>query len=155
MLRSIRTEADNERHQSASILEMQEITKKKKEIDKLVLQSINLAIRNGDEEKVLHYLDLLNFTVSLKAVIQLCNKSNADQLARRVSMFISEKDTREMHEMQVQQMTSKITSQRNDSTQVSKLLKINENKVALDSNGKIDLGSLSMNNRTPQNIFVE
>lgn len=64
-------------------------------------------------------------------------------------MFISEKDTREMHEMQVQQMTSKITSQRNDSTQVSKLLKINENKVALDSNGKIDLGSLSMNNKAP------
>ena len=98
MLRSIRTEADNERHLSASILEMQEITKKKKEIDKLVLQSINLSIRNGEEEKVLHYIDLLNYTQSLKAVIQLCQQSNADELARRVIMFISEKDTREMHE---------------------------------------------------------
>lgn len=32
---------------------------------------------------------------------------------------------------------------------------MNETKIAMDTNGKIDLASLSMNNKPPQNTFVE
>ena len=62
LLKTIRTEADNERHQSQSILELQEITNKKKELDKIVMQSIRLAILNNEPDKVFQYLDLINFT---------------------------------------------------------------------------------------------
>lgn len=40
MLKTLRTETDNERYQSQSIMELQEITNKKKELDKIVMQSI-------------------------------------------------------------------------------------------------------------------
>jgi len=83
-------------------LEIQEITNKKKELDKIVIQSIRLAILNDEHEKVFQYLDLINFTQSLKVVIRLCNSLKADQLAQRVSMFISERETREIHETQMQ-----------------------------------------------------
>lgn len=62
MLKTIRSDVDNERPQSDTILELQEITNKKKELDKLVLQSIRLAIVNDEHEKVFQYLDLINFT---------------------------------------------------------------------------------------------
>ena len=52
MLKTIRTEGDNERAQSDTILEIQELTNKKKELDKLILQSIRLAIINDEHEKV-------------------------------------------------------------------------------------------------------
>lgn len=41
---------------------MQEITNKKKELDKIVMQSIRLAILNNEHDKVFQYLDLINFT---------------------------------------------------------------------------------------------
>ena len=103
MLKTIRSETDNERAQSDTILEIQDLTNKKRELDKLVLQSVRLAIVNQEHEKVFQYLDLINFTQSLKLVIRLCNSLKADELAQRVSMFISEKETREHHEQQRQQ----------------------------------------------------
>lgn len=78
------------------------MTDKKRELDKVVLQLIRLAIINDEHEKVFQYLDLINFTQSLKLVIRLCNSLKADQLAQRVNMFISEKETREVHETQRQ-----------------------------------------------------
>ena len=57
---------------------MQEITNKKKELDKIVMQSIRLAILNNEHDKVFQYLDLINFTQSLKLVIKLCNSLKAD-----------------------------------------------------------------------------
>lgn len=81
MLKTIRSETDNERAQSDTILEIQDLTNKKRELDKLVLQSVRLAIVNQEHEKVFQYLDLINFTQSLKLVIRLCNSLKADELA--------------------------------------------------------------------------
>ena len=145
MLKTIRSETDNEGHQSMSILELQDITNKKKELDKIIIKSIHLAILNDEHEKVFQYLDLINFTQSLNLVIRLCDSLKADQLAHRVNMFMNERVTREKHETQVQQMASKLTAQRNDSTQVSRCMKINEGQAGVDGNGKIDLAKLSMN----------
>lgn len=68
-------------------------------------------------------------------------------------MFISERETRELHETQVQSMASRITAQKNDSTQITRCLKINEANNGIDGSGKIDLGKLSMN-KPSQSIYV-
>ena len=69
-------------------------------------------------------------------------------------MFISEKETRELHETQVQSMASRITAQKNDSTQISRCLKMNEGHAGMDAHGKIDLGKLQMN-KPAQSTYVE
>jgi hypothetical protein len=51
---------------------------------------------NGDHDKVFTYLDLLNFSNSLKICIKLCNSLNENYLAQQISKFISEKEQKEI-----------------------------------------------------------
>ena len=67
---------DNERFLSESIMDVKEITQKKKELDKTILNAIRLCIVNDEHDKVFTYLDLLHFTQSIKLSIKLCNSLN-------------------------------------------------------------------------------
>jgi hypothetical protein len=61
-LKRFRGPYDNERFLTESIMEARQITEKKKELDKLILNAIRLCIVNDEHDKVFTYLDLLNFT---------------------------------------------------------------------------------------------
>lgn len=45
-----------------NILEASEINKKKKDFDKLILNSIRLSIQAEEHDKVFQYIEMLNFT---------------------------------------------------------------------------------------------
>ena len=59
----------------------QDLTNKKKEMDKLLLNAIRLCIISDDHEKVFTFMDMLNFTQSLNICVTLCNQLNQDELA--------------------------------------------------------------------------
>ena len=59
-------------------------------------------------------------------------------------MFISERETRDLHDIERQQATAQMTARKNDSAQVTRCLKMQEGGVGLDAEGKIDLASLSV-----------
>lgn len=56
-LKHFRGRYDSEKFLSQSILEAREITQKKKEFDKIILNQIKYCIDNDDHEKVFTYLD--------------------------------------------------------------------------------------------------
>lgn len=72
---------DNERFLSETILEQKELIEKKKEMDKTLIETIRLAIINDEQDKVFTYLELLNFTASIRIVVKLCNQLNQNVLA--------------------------------------------------------------------------
>ena len=67
---------DNSRFLSESIMDAKEITQKKKDHDKTILNAIRLSIMNEEHDKVFTYLDMLHFTQSIKICIKLCNSLN-------------------------------------------------------------------------------
>ena len=153
-LKTVRSETDNERAQSGSIFEPKDIVAKKKELDKLVLNAIRLAIVNDEQEKVFTYLELLHFTQSLKLCIKLCNNLKADRLAQRVSMFISDKETREMHDSQRMQAAVAASASKNDSRQVARCLKMTEGRGAMERAGKTDLAQFAVSKPSPYSAVV-
>lgn len=82
---------DNERFMSESILDQKDITQKKKELDKQMIGAIRVAIVNDEHDKVFTYLELLNFTTTIKVVVKLCNELQQNHLAQRISKYIDEK----------------------------------------------------------------
>lgn len=72
-LKHFRGRYDSEKVLSASILEARELTQKKKDFDKLILQSIKLCIDNDEHDKVFTYIEMIHFTASLKLCVKLCN----------------------------------------------------------------------------------
>lgn len=60
-LKHFRGRYDSEKILSQSILEAREMTQKKKEFDKIILNQIKHCIDNDEHEKILTYLDLMNF----------------------------------------------------------------------------------------------
>jgi len=101
-LKRFRGHYDNERYLSESILEAKQIVDKKKELDKLILNAIRLCIVNDEHDKVFTYLDLLNFTQSLKLSVKLCNSLQQNTLAQKISQFITEREEKEVLEKQYQ-----------------------------------------------------
>lgn len=71
-LKHFRSKYDNEYHLSESIMETSEINTKKKDFDKLILNAIRMCIVSEETEKVFSYMDMLNFSQSLKLVVKLC-----------------------------------------------------------------------------------
>lgn len=55
-----------------NILDASEMNKKKKEFDKLILNSIRLSIMAEEQDKVFQYIEMLHFTKSLKLCVKLC-----------------------------------------------------------------------------------
>ena len=73
-LRHYRSRYDSERVLSESIFENSDITAKKRELDKLVIENIRVCIMNGEHQKVFTYLTRLNYTQSLTLVVKLCEQ---------------------------------------------------------------------------------
>jgi hypothetical protein len=93
---------DNERFLSETILEQKELIEKKKSMDKSLIETIRLAILNDEQDKIFTYLELLNFTASIKIIVKLCNQLNQNMLAQKVSQFIEEKAEKEVLQKQYQ-----------------------------------------------------
>ena len=75
-LKLFRSQRDPERVLSESILDAKKVAQQKKELDKHIIQCVRLAIMNDEHDKVFTYLELLNFSQSLKICIRLCNDLN-------------------------------------------------------------------------------
>ena len=97
-LKHYRSRYDSERVITENIMESSEITNKKRELDKLVIENIRSCIMNDDHQKVFTYLNLLHFSVSLKLVVKLCDQLKQTQLAQQVSKFLDDKQYRESFE---------------------------------------------------------
>jgi len=76
ILKSCRGRYESEKVLSESIFEASDVTKNKKELDKLVLQAMRLAIVNKEHDKVETYLDLFHFSQSLQIAVKMCNQLN-------------------------------------------------------------------------------
>ena len=72
-LKHYRSRYDSERVLTENIMEGADITNKKRELDKLVIENIRVCIMNEDHQKVFTYLNLLHYSVSLKLVVKLCD----------------------------------------------------------------------------------
>ena len=75
-LKHFRSKYDNEYVLSESIMSANDLTNKKKEMDKLILNSIRMCIVTEEVEKVFSYIDLLNFSQSVKLCVSLCESMN-------------------------------------------------------------------------------
>lgn len=87
-LKNFRSKYDNEFQQSESVLDQAAITQKKKEIDKLLLNAARMCIMADDSEKVLSYMEMMNFGQSLKLSLKLCEQLKATETAKKVAKFI-------------------------------------------------------------------
>ena len=61
-LKNFRSKYDTEFYQSESILDQTQLINKKKDIDKLLLNAVRMCIMGDDHEKVLSYMEMMNFT---------------------------------------------------------------------------------------------
>ena len=84
-LKHFRSKYDNEYPLSLSILSTGDIAKKKKELDKVTINAIRLCILSQDHDRVFSYLELLNFSESLKMCIKLCDAMNAQELSQKIA----------------------------------------------------------------------
>ena len=101
-----------------NILDNSEIQKKKKEFDKLMLNSIRLCIMNDEHDKVFSYIEMLHFTQSLKLCIKLCGSLQQATLANKVSQYLKEKEQRAL----IEHSHKKVMAPTFDSRQVGNLL---------------------------------
>ena len=83
-LKDFRDRYDSEK-MAENILDASEIQKKKKEFDKLILNSIRLSIMADEHDKVFSYIEMLHFTQSLKLCVKLCSSLQQATLANKVS----------------------------------------------------------------------
>lgn len=95
-LKHFRSKYDNEYPQTETVCSNGDISNKKKEIDKLLLNSIRILIVNEEYEKVFSYIDQLYFTQSLKICIKLCESLNAMELAMKVGKYLQDKEQKEI-----------------------------------------------------------
>jgi len=77
-------------------MSLSDVNTKKKEIDKLILESIRICIVNEEQEKVFSYIDQLSFTQSLKYCIKLCESLQAYELSQKVGKYLQEKEQKEI-----------------------------------------------------------
>jgi len=55
-----------------------------------------MCIMSDESEKVLSYMEMMNFGQSLKLSLKLCEQLKATEIAKKVTKFISDKDNREL-----------------------------------------------------------
>ena len=65
-------------------------------MDKLLLNAVRICIMSDDNEKVFSYMEMFNFTQSLKLCIKLFEQLKRPEMAQKVARFISDKETREI-----------------------------------------------------------
>ena len=97
-------------------MDQKELVQKKRELDKHILNCVRTCILNEEQSKVMTYLDLLHFSQSIKLVVKLCNSLGQHDLARQVSIFISDKEAQEIMQQQYKKTP---VAQALDSRQVS------------------------------------
>ena len=73
-----------------------DLNTKKKEMDKILLNVIRKTILEDNPEKVFQYLDMLNFSQSLKLCVKLCEQLNQSELAHKVSQHLQEKEQKDI-----------------------------------------------------------
>ncbi|TNV85001.1 hypothetical protein FGO68_gene11836 [Halteria grandinella] len=139
-LKHFRSKYDSDYFQSASILSVTELANKKKEMDKHTLNAIRLSIVNQDEERVFSYMELLNYSQSLKIVIQLCESLNASDLSQKIARFITEKESKDVMLDSYKAQSSKMHTAQSSGLENRRLL-----KTAISSTGKQDLASYAIN----------
>jgi hypothetical protein len=94
-LKHFRTKYDNEYPQTETVCSNGDISNKKKDIDKLLLNAIRLLITNDEQDKVYSLIDQLYFSQSLKICIKLCEQLNAMELALKVGRYLQDKEQQE------------------------------------------------------------
>jgi DNA-directed RNA polymerase subunit L len=65
-------------------------------MDKLLLNAVRICLMSDDNEKVFSYMEMFNFTQSLKLCIKLCEQLKRPEMAQKVAKFIEDKETREI-----------------------------------------------------------
>jgi 3-methyladenine DNA glycosylase Tag len=110
-----------------SIMDTTELTKQRKEVDKLILNAIRLSIMADEQDKVFQYLDMLNFTQSLRLCVKLCNSLQQNTLSNKVSQYLKDKEQRTIIE-QSRKKTVPMTApiEKFDSRQVGGCLNVEE-----------------------------
>lgn len=73
-------------------MESSDITNKKKEMDKQILNLIRMCIVTEEVDKVFTYIDLLHFSQSIKLCVSLCESMNQFELGQKIQKFISDKE---------------------------------------------------------------
>ena len=109
-LKHFRSKYDAEFPISESILTTNDITNRRKDMDKNTLNAIRLSILNDDHERVFSYLDLLHFSQSLKLCVNLCEQLNASDLSQKIAKYIADKEQKEVM-LETYKATSKPATQ--------------------------------------------
>ena len=73
-----------------------ELQQKKKELDKAIIGAIRICVMSSDHEKVFAYMNMINFTQTLKICVNFCDSVNASELASKISKFIQDKEQKEI-----------------------------------------------------------
>jgi hypothetical protein len=137
-LKHFRSKYDAEFGLSHTILKDNEFVNKKKEMDKLTLGAIRLCIMNNDNERIFSYIELLNFSTSLKLCIQLRDQLNASELSQKIAKLVSEKEQKDL-------MMETYKSSRPQAALLSGLDNRRMLKTAISSGDRPDLSSHSLN----------
>ena len=95
-LKHFRTKYDTEYVQTETILGKTELQQKKKELDKAIIGAIRICVMSSDHEKVFAYMNMINFTQTLKICVNFCDSVNASELAQKISKFIQDKEQKEI-----------------------------------------------------------
>lgn len=95
-MKHFRTKYDTEYNQTESILGKTELQQKKKEMDKAIINAIRICVMSGDHEKVFAFMNMINFTQTLKICVNFCDSVNANELAQKISKFIQDKEQKEI-----------------------------------------------------------
>ena len=144
-LKHFRSKYDAEFPISESILTSNDITNRRKDMDKNTLNAIRLSILNDDHERVFSYLDLLHFSQSLKLCVNLCEQLNAFDLSQKIAKYIADKESREVM-LETYKATNKTAANQNSLEQRRML------KTAMTSGGdKPDLSQFAINAAPVQN----
>lgn len=101
-LKDLRSDNDNEKHLSASILDENAHKALKREEDKALINAMRVSITTDQHEKVFSYFNMLNYGKSMKLAVQLCEKLGQANLASRLNLKINDMETRMRLEQQKQ-----------------------------------------------------
>lgn len=109
-LKQFRTKIVPEYFLSESIKDPNQLQSEKKEVDKLLLNAIRLCLIKEDFQKVFSYMDMFYFTNSLKLVEKMCEQLKQPELAKKVNLYLSEKENKDLYMQQQKKPTTQSTS---------------------------------------------
>lgn len=104
-LKNFRSKYDSEFQQSESILDQTQLINKKKEIDKLLLNAVRMSIMADEAGKVISYMEMMNFSQSLKLCQKLCEQLRATDTASKVAKYIQEREMKDIFQTTPQAAT--------------------------------------------------